>query len=122
MGGTITLELTGGAIRPLRLMGDHDLKVVCGRFAFDSSYVTGGESLAPSDINLTVINVMVFTPALCSTAGGMQGAIAATYDYTNNKVIALMMSAVAATSGVFSEVSNELTLAPYTSRFIAIGY
>lgn len=123
MVGTITLELTGGAVRPLRMLGDYDLKVVCGRFTFDSDYVTAGESLAPSDINLTEINTIIFTPALCSTTviGTMQGAIMATYDYTNNKVIALIMSA-GATSGVLSEASNDLVLSAYTTRFIAIGY
>ena len=54
---------------------------VTGRILFDSSYATGGESLAPSDIGLTRIQFMAITPdtTVCGYSFG--------YDIANEKVL-----------------------------------
>jgi len=112
---TITLELTGGGVRPLRMIGNADLKVVTGRFTFDSAYLTGGESLGPSDIGLLEINTVVFGPAVYR--GGEASATAGfdvVYDHTYNTVVAL--------TATNAEVVSGTDLSTFVSRFIAIGY
>lgn len=126
MAGTITLELTGagqGGIRPLRMIGTYDLKVVLGRFTFDTSYITGGESLAPSDIGLTNINCILFSDPMCSTSSSaaFDQSFRVVYDYDNNKILAMGCSAVTG-SEFFSEVSNEVNLSTFMTKFVAIGY
>jgi hypothetical protein len=117
MAGTITLNLTGGAVRPLRMIGNYDLKVVTGQFTFDSAYLTGGESMAPSDIGLQEINLCIFEPLSYrgGEASGSNFLGAPKYDYTYNKVIAFCPSSN-------TEAATGKDLSSYTARFIAIGY
>jgi hypothetical protein len=65
-----------------------DLRYVIGTLAFDSSYGTGGESLAPADVGL----MKFYDVRIHQTAG-----YAFAFDYTNNKVLAYWAPALSHT-------------------------
>lgn len=56
-----------------------------GVITFDSSYPTGGESLVPANIGLSVIDYIKFVPA-SSLVSTFSTLIECDYDYTNQKV------------------------------------
>jgi len=68
-----------------------DQHIVTGTIAFDSSYPTGGESFAASDLGLRTIDLMLFQ-------SGTKG-LAFEYDYTNSKVLAYAQGAVVGAAG-----------------------
>lgn len=54
-----------------------DMNIIAGTIAFDSSYPTGGEALAPKDFGLRQIDLLLVQPAV---------GLAFEYDYTNQKL------------------------------------
>ena len=64
--------------------------VVSGTIAFDSSYATGGEAMAPSALGLSTIDLMLVE----STKG-----LTYEYDYTNSKLKAYAQGALVGTAG-----------------------
>lgn len=56
-----------------------------GVITFDNSYTTGGKSLVPSDVGLSVIDRITFIPQ-SSTVSTFQTLITCDYDYTAQKV------------------------------------
>ncbi len=118
------MELTGAGIRPMRMIGDSDLKLVIGRFLLDSAYSSAGESLPASSIGLNEILFITFTGAL-SGVGGTNvkvHALPVTYDYTTSTVHAIAASAVVVGAhAVFQGVTNAVDLSSFTVRFLAVG-
>lgn len=119
MGGTISLTLTGGGKRPLRLVGEMDLVQITGNFTFDNSYLNGGESLAPSDVSLQAIYFASFTPAICSTTPGMTGNNAVGVRWYNNKVICFEGDAI---GEKMKELTGAQDLSKHVSSFLIVGY
>jgi hypothetical protein len=115
MGATVTLEMTGAGVRPARMYADRDIKIVIGRITLDSSYPSGGEEISlANDLNLSELYTIVFTPATSGT-GATKAAVAYTYDYTNNKVLAIN------TSAGIEYVNGTNTMGSFTTRFVAFG-
>jgi len=125
---TITLECSGGGLRPTRAIADRDLKMVIGHVTFDSLYASGGETLLPATLDLQDIYTIVFSPATSGVGGtDTLNIIPVTYDYTNHKVIAYGGSAQDASQlggmAEFKPVATALSdLSSFTARFICIGY
>lgn len=82
-------------------------RVVFCDIAFDSSYPTGGESLAPSDLGLSVA-----THVQIPTKSGYLFE----YDYTNEKIKALYPTSVTSTTGT---VAHALGFASGADAFIS---
>jgi len=122
MAGTVTLEMTAGGRRPMRLIGDKDLVVVVGRFTFDSEYVTGGEDLTAADLDLQEIITLIPSPLFSGGSTNRGGGIPVVYDHDNSKIIAIGPSAVPGGSDLSFEVQNGTDLSAFSCRFIAIGY
>lgn len=123
--GTATHLYPLGAARPLRTQSNADIKIVFGTFVFSSSYTSGGESLTHDDVGLEEIFWLQPTAAVRSALIGgetqLQG-IFATYDYTNEKMIALGASAaVASGGGLATEAADNADLSGFTVKFIAAG-
>lgn len=122
MAGTITLEMTGAGIRPMRMMGDRDLAIVIGRFTFDSSYATGGESLAASDVNMQELLMVIPTVVFSAGSAAAGAGFFVTWNPSTSKMVALAASAVDAVNVLTKEMVNGTNLSAYTTRFLAIGY
>jgi len=128
MAGTITLEMTAGGRRPMRMIGDKDLVVVVGRFTFDSVYSTGGESLTASDLGLQEIVTLIPSPAFSGGSVAKGAGFAVTYDHDNSKIVAMGGSALNAAGGTYLNVAEtgaagvSVDISGFTTRFIAIGY
>jgi hypothetical protein len=119
MAGTLTLEMTAGGVRPLRMMGDVDLKVLPGRWAFSTSYTTGGETvgLLATSSAANYFNQVYgawFAPAVSGTA--ITQALLVSYNPSTDKARAL-----SATTGGIQEVVGTADLSGFTFRFIAYG-
>ncbi len=123
---TISKEMTGAGIRPMRLMGNQDLVLVVGRLTFDSSYLSGGESFTATNLDLKDILFASFAPTFSGgSAITQKRGITAAYDYDNYTVIALGASAVAGADGSamgLCEVKNGTDLSDVTLRFLVVGY
>lgn len=50
--GTITKELTGAGIRPMRMMRNADLVMTVGRFTFSNPYTSGGETFTAANVDM----------------------------------------------------------------------
>jgi len=110
---TITPNPSGAGIRPLRMMGNDDVKVVFTTFEWDDSYPTSGETVEPSSVGLNEI-LYVF-PAMATSGDiftGLSG-IDAKYDVSNKKLVAYC-------AGV--EVADGVSLASYKTHCIIVGY
>lgn len=118
---TITYDAEGpgqGASRPLFVQGPRPIKVVTGKFDFDASYPTGGESI--SDIADQFANGG-FLGCVFEGKGGYIFEV----DYTADaeKVKALHFDYDAAADGTAIEVPNATDLSGVTGvRFMAWGY
>jgi hypothetical protein len=126
--GTYAGLASGGAIRPMRMLGGFDLKIAVGKFTFSSAYASGGESLPATSLGFAPSGVIVavFSPVGSAThALNKSKFVNATYDYTNETVLAIGASALAAADGSgasIGEVAAGFDLSGSTVRFIAIGY
>jgi hypothetical protein len=100
------------------MYADRDIKVVIGRIAMDSGYLSGGETITiASALNLSELYTIVFTPATSGTVTGattQMNSVGFAYDYTNNKVVAIELSSS-------KEIPNGTNLSSYTTRFVAFG-
>ena len=120
---TVTLECSGGGLRPTRAIADRDLKMVIGRVTLDSSYASGGETLLPATLDLQEIYTIVFSPATSGVGGtDVLNILPVTYDYTNSKVIAYCASGNDAKNYNIEAEGGGVDLSGFTVRFIAIGY
>jgi hypothetical protein len=90
---------------------------VIADITFDSSYVTAGEPLAPSDLGMTSINEAV-PHGLFRTSSGTT-AIDTSYDRTNNKLFAYWGNAGSAS--VIPEVSSTTDLSTFSGRYTFTG-
>ena len=122
---TCSGELSGagcGGIRPMRMVGNEDLKLVVGRFAFSSSYATGGETPTAADFGLNEIVTMVFTPSV-SGQTAIKGAamLPPAFDPETGKVTAIGASAVPAGMNLVEEVSAYTDLSAQVFMCIVVG-
>ena len=81
-----------------------------GQYTGPASYVTGGDALAPSDLGVSHIELLLFEPAVNATPK----TFTLVYDTANKKI--LWMDP---TTGL--EVANATVLSGYSARFEAIG-
>lgn len=118
---TTTAALNGGGIRPLRMVGNADVKVTFWDFEWDSSYPTGGEACPISGDMTTVIGAVALATLSGHSANWAAGAVPiaidAYYDPTTQKAIALTGSA-----GGIREVTNGTSLVNCHTTFIVFGY
>lgn len=87
---------------------------------FDSSYVTGGESLTASDLGLKKVE-QVLTDAGAKNSAGTQS-VPVRYDYTNGKLQAYRYDGASAGKANLEEVANTVDLSAFTVRLTAIGF
>ena len=115
MGLTLTPNPSGGGVRPVRMMGNEDVKMVFYRVTWDSSYASGGESLAAADVGLNEILYVFATNAPCGDIGGDGlSAIGAAYDYTNSKLLAIQLD-------TGKELTNGTNISAFKTRLLIIG-
>jgi len=114
----LTITRTGfspsGGQRPIRSGTASDLTMVMGQFTFTGTYVSGGETLAPSAIGLKEILFMTFDGGMTGVSG-----IRCNYDYATRTVKAYGGSGV--TAAFDREVPHGTSLTWATVRFIAFG-
>lgn len=113
---TLTRLSGGGGKRRMQSATADDIVCVFGTLTFDTAYATGGETLAPSSIGLQEVLFITFDEG-CSAIGDMNYGCRASYDYTNNKVIAL----VSAGASGFAEAWDGANLSWLSVRFQAFG-
>lgn len=89
-------------------------KYVTGTITFDSSYATGGEAIAATDMKLS--SKIEFLQA--SSAAGY----IFEYDATNGKVKAYWPNSDATAPSVAKQVASTTDLSAVTCNFIAFGY
>ena len=111
----------GGSVRPVRSKTFSDLSMVVGEFVMDSTYTTGGETLAASSIDLQEILFIAFSVEPSAGATGRGWSFDAQYNYNNGTVMAFGASATTALSGMSPELYNGTDLSAFTVRFIAFG-
>lgn len=107
----LTVALTGDWMQS---MGNK--RAVQGTITFDSSYLTGGEALVPSDIGLGVIDTIQFNPARHEADDTAM--LIARYDYTNETVLLFEAEAV---DLPFAEIGSGDDVALTTVNFWAVG-
>lgn len=88
------------------------LLVVVKDVTFDSSYVTGGESLTASMLGFTTVKSVV-APA----AGGY----VFEYDYVNSKLLAYYADYDAGADGALIQVAGAVDLSAVVTRILAVG-
>jgi hypothetical protein len=87
---------------------------------FDSSYATGGESLAASDLGLKVVEQLVTDGGAKNSSG--TSLVPVRYDYTNAKLQAYRYDGASAGKAFLEEVASAVDLSTFTVRVTAIGY
>lgn len=88
-------------------------RVVIADVTFDSSYLTGGESLTPSDLGLTAVDRI--------DAGVSTGGYVIVYDHTNSKLMAFQGDNTNAAAAPLIQVPNATNLSAVSVRVDAIG-
>jgi hypothetical protein len=111
----------GGSVRPVRSKTFSDLSMVIGEFTMDSSYASGGESLAASDIDLEEILFISFSVEPSAGATNLGQSFIAQYDYNNAKVMALGDTSGGPASQMAVEIPNGTNLSAFTVRFVGYG-
>lgn len=81
-----------------------------GTYTGPASYVTGGDSLTPAELNLGTVEFLDFENAVSATPA----ARLLVYDHTNQKVIWIVPNTGA-------EVANGVDLSGFSARFEAAG-
>jgi hypothetical protein len=102
------------------MVGNDDLKLVIGRFAFSSDYASGGETPTAADFGLNEVVAMTLSDA---PSGGVaiKGAfLKATFNPVTGKVMAVGASAVGSTN-MTEEITAHTNLSGYTFQVIVIG-
>jgi hypothetical protein len=89
-------------------------KVVVVDTTFDSSYVTGGESLTAADLGLTKIQYVA--------TGVADTNYVTRYDYTNSKLLAYDSDYSTSTDGPLQQVANATDLSTADVRLLVVGY
>lgn len=118
---TYTTGKPGAGVRPVRMLGASDVRVVFAKAQWDSSYASGGLALSPSSLGLVTI-LAIFASMVPSggigsqaTSAGGGPAVGCAFDATNNKLLAINLSA-----GV--EYPNAANLSYQYTYFLAVGY
>lgn len=122
----LTFTRTGynplGATRPLQGGFGADIVMTMGEFAFGATtYVTGGVALSASDVGLTDILFIIFTPEPSAGSSAKGQSFVAQYNYDTKKVLTFGTSALA-TGTMISELSHATDLSAFTVRFVAFGH
>lgn len=107
-----------GGQRPLRIKNQDDVVAVFGAITFDSSYVTGGITCAPSSIGLAEVFFFECDGAVTAAAGNAASAIWAKYNYDTGKLMAFGGGTLLIGD---KEIANGTSLAWATVRFMAFG-
>jgi hypothetical protein len=94
-------------------------KVRTRDITFDSSYATGGESLAATDVGLRNV-VSVATDGGAKNAAGTS-LIPVRYDYTNSKLQAFRYDGASAGKAFLEEVAAAVDLSLFTVRAVFTG-
>jgi hypothetical protein len=113
---TVTLDTEGpgrASKRPLMVHSPRPMKVVTGTLAFDSSYPTGGESLADIFNMFTSLKLLLIDQPLTGAQTGKFIKV----DYTNQKALLYTNASPAAE---VADTSNQSAITDV--RFVAIGY
>lgn len=97
------------------VMGDY--KYTIADITFDSSYLTGGESLTASDLQFPSAVTYVSSEVLRNASTGF---VVTKYDYSASKLQAAWDDAPGA-NAAFIEVDSTTNLAAYTGRFYCLG-
>lgn len=106
---------SGGGVRPIRMLGNEDLKIRLVQVTLDSAYTSGGYSLPPSSVDLNEIYYVFTTITPCGDVGGDGlSAIGVGYDYTNKKLTAYYLN-------TGKEVTNAGSLQYYKTRLLVVG-
>lgn len=85
---------------------------------FDSSYVTGGESLVPEDVGLTHFDAVLPGTGFDTTNSL---AVVVAYDYVDETLVAFGDNA-AVGLGEFTQIASTDNLSAVTSRVVFIGH
>lgn len=120
--GTITKELTGAGIRPMRMMGNADLVMTVGRFTFSNPYTSGGEAFTAANVDMQELLCVIPTAVFSAGSGAQGGAFDAVWDSTNSNMVAVGASAQAGVNTLRREITHGTNLSAYTVRFLAIGF
>lgn len=95
---------------------DAGLSMRVADITFDSSYATGGETLAASDFGLTSLVAIICCPAVKSDN---TDAMAVTWNKSTGK---LMLWRDAATNIALAQFTNTGDASAYTCRVLALGH
>jgi hypothetical protein len=116
---TLTRISGGGGKRRVQAGTADDILMVFGTLTFDTSYATGGMTLAPSSIGLKEIFLFLGDGAACGSPAGAGSGIRSQYDYTNGKV--LLFGGSLASTYMDKEVPAYTDMSAFTVRFVAYG-
>jgi hypothetical protein len=98
--------------------GNKRVKVVDVQLSTGANWTAAGESLTPAMVGLRrIVAVNALGPARSSTPTGFQ----VTYDYTNQKLIALAQGTAGAAVAMVAVTANT-DLSTFTVRLEIIGY
>lgn len=87
---------------------------------FDSSYPTGGEPLAASDVGLRKIEQVLSDAGAKNSAG--TSSIPVRYDYTNSKLQGYEYNGASAGVARLQELANAFDASAFSVRLTFIGY
>lgn len=100
------------------VIGNKRVRIVDVQLSTGANWTAAGESLTPAMVGLRrIVAVNALGPARSSTPTGFQ----VTYDYTNQKLIALAQ-AVAGAAVALVAVTGNTDLSAFTVRLEIVGY
>lgn len=93
------------------------------KVTFDSSYATGGESLAAADVGLKrIVHVSGAVARNTEGAGDGTRAVFVRWDKTNQKLVAYWYDPAQAAAETFRQVANTTDLSTYAVELELVGH
>lgn len=122
---SVSYQHSSGSLHGAQVMVDRDAHMIMGEITFDTSYLSGGETLDLSAYFPNKVLLVVFDAAWYAGSGTSKDTgYLPRYNYgsTISSAKVVLLGGGADDGGTLDEVDPTTNVSNYKARFLAIGY